>query len=88
MSVYIKLVLYALGPARTILCGGAGGVALWVSIFPADVVKSRIQVQAVSGVPPTFRAMFLKILRQEGGSIFLNFVFAAYLLFNGHSSSS
>ncbi|CAG5125469.1 unnamed protein product, partial [Candidula unifasciata] len=54
-----------IGPARTIICGGFGGVALWVSIFPADVVKSRIQVQSVSGVTPTFRAMFLKILRQE-----------------------
>lgn len=54
------------GPARTIVCGGVGGVALWVAIFPADVVKSRIQVQSVSGTPPTFREMFMRILRQEG----------------------
>ncbi|KAK3799352.1 hypothetical protein RRG08_063491 [Elysia crispata] len=56
-----------IGPLRTIICGGVGGVSLWVLIFPADVVKSRVQVQSVAGVkPPTFREMFMKILRQEG----------------------
>ncbi|XP_005105018.1 mitochondrial ornithine transporter 1 [Aplysia californica] len=55
-----------IGPLRTILCGGVGGVTLWVIIFPADVVKSRIQVQSVSGKPPTFRTVFFKILQQEG----------------------
>lgn len=48
------------------LCGGIGGVSLWVAIFPADVVKSRIQVYAVSGAAPTFSKTFLTILRQEG----------------------
>lgn len=33
-----------IGLVRTIISGGFGGVALWVAIFPADVVKSRIQV--------------------------------------------
>ncbi|XP_059151013.1 mitochondrial ornithine transporter 1-like [Physella acuta] len=55
-----------IGALKTIVCGGLGGVGLWVAIFPADVVKSRIQVQAVSGVPPTFRFVFMKILREEG----------------------
>ncbi|KAH9505236.1 hypothetical protein Btru_059032 [Bulinus truncatus] len=55
-----------IGAIKTVICGGLGGVGLWVAIFPADVVKSRIQVQAVSGVAPTFRTVFFNILRQEG----------------------
>ena len=31
---------------QTILSGGFGGVCLWTSIFPFDVVKSRIQVES------------------------------------------
>ena len=42
-------------------------MALWVSIFPADVCKSRIQVQAVEGqVTPTFRATITHIFKHEG----------------------
>lgn len=33
-----------IGLLRTALCGGIGGVAFWISIFPADVVKSRVQI--------------------------------------------
>ncbi|KAL3878379.1 hypothetical protein ACJMK2_030770 [Sinanodonta woodiana] len=56
-----------IGALRTVLCGGIGGVSLWVAIFPADVVKSRIQVECTVGsVEPTFRAMFMKIFREEG----------------------
>ncbi|XP_041359074.1 mitochondrial ornithine transporter 1-like [Gigantopelta aegis] len=55
-----------IGVWRTIVCGGVGGVALWVAIFPADVCKSRIQVQSVSGKAPTFRYTFMNILRNEG----------------------
>jgi len=33
-----------IGILKTALCGGLGGVSLWISIFPADVVKSRIQI--------------------------------------------
>ncbi|KAK0042776.1 mitochondrial ornithine transporter 1 [Biomphalaria pfeifferi] len=55
-----------IGALKTVICGGLAGVGLWVAIFPADVVKSRIQVQSVSGTPPTFRTVFINILRQEG----------------------
>jgi solute carrier family 25 ornithine transporter 2/15 len=37
-----------IGPLRTMLCGGIGGVMLWVAIFPTDVVKSRIQVSSLN----------------------------------------
>ncbi|CAH8528857.1 unnamed protein product [Heterobilharzia americana] len=33
-----------LGPIKTVIAGGAGGVSLWVAIFPFDVVKSRMQI--------------------------------------------
>jgi solute carrier family 25 ornithine transporter 2/15 len=29
------------------LAGGFAGTALWTAIFPADVVKSRIQVSSI-----------------------------------------
>lgn len=33
-----------IGALRTMAAGAAGGLALWTVIFPADVIKSRIQV--------------------------------------------
>lgn len=33
-----------IGPLRTVVAGGVGGTCLWVSIFPADVIKSRMQI--------------------------------------------
>ncbi|KAI6240098.1 hypothetical protein M3Y99_00495000 [Aphelenchoides fujianensis] len=50
-----------IGLARTALSGAAGGVALWTAIFPADVVKSRMQV---SGGTP--QGVFLNVVRKEG----------------------
>merc|ERR1719419_1408335 len=33
-----------IGPFCTVISGGVAGVTLWTVIFPADVVKSRLQV--------------------------------------------
>ncbi|XP_066287373.1 mitochondrial ornithine transporter 1-like [Branchiostoma lanceolatum] len=55
-----------LGPMRLILCGGVAGSCLWASIYPIDVVKSRIQVYSLSGRQAGFMAVFLQILRTEG----------------------
>ncbi|RMZ98544.1 mitochondrial ornithine transporter 1 [Brachionus plicatilis] len=33
-----------IGIMKTALCGGIGGVSFWVSIFPTDVIKSRVQI--------------------------------------------
>lgn len=30
---------------RTLLCGGIAGVATWASVFPLDVIKTRLQAQ-------------------------------------------
>lgn len=32
------------GSLRLTFCGGVAGISLWIVIFPADVIKSRIQV--------------------------------------------
>lgn len=32
--------------AKVLLCGGLAGVVTWVSIFPLDVIKTRVQAQA------------------------------------------
>ncbi|KAJ0297846.1 hypothetical protein COL5a_011124 [Colletotrichum fioriniae] len=32
--------------AKVLLCGGLAGIVTWVSIFPLDVIKTRVQTQA------------------------------------------
>ncbi|KRY00553.1 Mitochondrial ornithine transporter 1, partial [Trichinella pseudospiralis] len=51
-----------LGVTRTCICGGLAGIAFWLSIFPADVIKSKIQVQGHG----SFYRMFLTILQTSG----------------------
>lgn len=47
--------------------GGIGGVCLWTSIFPTDVVKSRIQVESTIGTKaPSFYKTLTQIGRVEG----------------------
>lgn len=56
-----------LGAVRLTFCGGIAGVSLWIAIFPADVIKSRIQIltQGSDKVPGFFETMF-RIVRNEG----------------------
>jgi solute carrier family 25 carnitine/acylcarnitine transporter 20/29 len=35
--------------ARVLLCGGLAGIITWASIFPLDVVKTRVQTQVMGG---------------------------------------
>ncbi|KAI0475167.1 mitochondrial carrier domain-containing protein [Xylariaceae sp. FL0804] len=35
------------GAARALLCGGVAGVVSWASVFPLDVVKTRVQAQGL-----------------------------------------
>ncbi|CAJ0579138.1 unnamed protein product, partial [Mesorhabditis spiculigera] len=51
-----------IGLARTAVSGGLGGMALWTSIFPADVIKSRMQVSETGGSLAVFR----QIMREQG----------------------
>lgn len=57
------------GALGTMAAGAVGGMLFWAFIFPADVVKSRIQVSNISG--NLFQIMY-RIGRQEG-KIFLQF---------------
>ena len=42
-------------------------MALWVAIFPADVVKSRVQVESTAGtIEPTFRSVIRQVFKEEG----------------------
>jgi len=53
-----------IGLARTAISGGIGGTALWTLIFPADVVKSRMQVSGTG----TMSSVFMSTLKNEGVS--------------------
>jgi len=51
------------GPLRTMISGAVGGIVFWIVIFPADVVKSRIQVSRLNG---SLLSIMLQIIREEG----------------------
>lgn len=35
---------------KVLLCGGLAGVVTWASIFPLDVIKTRVQTQSLYNV--------------------------------------
>lgn len=41
---------------KVLLCGGIAGVATWASVFPLDVIKTRLQAQT-SGICPESRPL-------------------------------
>ncbi|KAF5012580.1 hypothetical protein FDECE_1371 [Fusarium decemcellulare] len=49
--------------AKVLLCGGVAGVATWASIFPLDVIKTRVQAQ-----PWGRQAETSPLLQPNGGS--------------------
>uniref|UniRef100_A0A914YNB0 Mitochondrial ornithine transporter 1 n=1 Tax=Panagrolaimus superbus TaxID=310955 RepID=A0A914YNB0_9BILA len=51
-----------IGLAKTAVSGAVGGSALWTLVFPADVIKSRMQVTGEG----TFGSVFISILKHEG----------------------
>ncbi|KFM79934.1 Mitochondrial ornithine transporter 1, partial [Stegodyphus mimosarum] len=52
-----------IGLLRTIIAGGIGGVSFWVAIFPADVIKSRMQISATTD---SMIDVTKQILQKEG----------------------
>lgn len=36
---------------KVLFCGGLAGVATWASVFPLDVIKTRVQTQAIMNTP-------------------------------------
>nr|CAD7439322.1 unnamed protein product [Timema bartmani] len=59
----IKCQLQAMRPLRTMTAGAIGGMLFWTVIFPADVIKSRVQIQETNA---TFIGLFRHIFRNEG----------------------
>ena len=59
---------------KILLCGGVAGVATWVSVFPLDVVKTRVQTQGMlpglvgrDAVPSSSESDSLLPSRRNGG---------------------
>lgn len=50
---------------KVLLCGGLAGVVTWASIFPLDVVKTRVQIQAVDGPSPAVLEEWSRLLQSE-----------------------
>ncbi|KAM4019363.1 mitochondrial ornithine transporter 1-like [Anomaloglossus baeobatrachus] len=46
--------------------GGVGGAFFWLSVYPVDSVKSRIQVLSLASPTGSFIMLFLHILKTEG----------------------
>ena len=76
LLLFIVLQTAFSGVLRTAIAGSVGGMTLWTAIFPADVVKSRMQVIfalillnisffQVTGVGK-FLPMLTQIAREEG----------------------
>ncbi|KAI5060378.1 hypothetical protein GOP47_0024798 [Adiantum capillus-veneris] len=56
-------------PLTMLTAGGIAGVASWVSCYPLDVVKSRLQAQGVPGIPIKYKGIvdcFRKSVQEEG----------------------
>lgn len=58
-----------IGILRTMMAGSVGGICLWTVIFPADVIKSRMQV---NNIKMNMFTMGANIVRNEGVGRFLN----------------
>ncbi|KAI0918928.1 hypothetical protein AcW1_003553 [Taiwanofungus camphoratus] len=59
-------------PVWALLTSGAtGGIAYWLSCYPLDVVKSRVQLRATppSGTPVQYIAHELKVIASESGMV-------------------
>ncbi|XP_040190695.1 mitochondrial ornithine transporter 1-like [Rana temporaria] len=54
------------GPVVVTISGGVGGACFWLSVYPVDSVKSRIQVLSMASHQEGFFLSLLHILRREG----------------------
>lgn len=52
-----------IGLGKTMVAGAVGGTVFWISVYPIDVIKSRIQVQ---GLSIGMHTLAMKMLRTEG----------------------
>ena len=54
-----------ISPKLLMLAGSISGMAYWLPMFPADLIKSKIQADTMTNRKPFFN-IFKEILRQEG----------------------
>lgn len=52
---------------KVLLCGGLAGIVTWASVFPLDVIKTRVQTQAIHREPDQ---QSLLLASQQGSSRF------------------
>ncbi|CAB4014952.1 mitochondrial ornithine transporter 1 [Paramuricea clavata] len=58
---------YHTGPLEVAISGGVAGACFWSSVFPTDVVKSRVQTGSNnSGYPKGFLSLTYTIFKREG----------------------
>ena len=57
------ILFHSIGIVKTTIAGGVGGMCLWISIFPFDVVKSRIQIESSR---ESMTSVLRKVVHQEG----------------------
>ncbi|KFZ16154.1 hypothetical protein V501_02367 [Pseudogymnoascus sp. VKM F-4519 (FW-2642)] len=52
--------------AKSLLCGGIAGVVTWASVFPLDVIKTRVQTQTLSATErsPLLGAARVAVVKQ------------------------
>lgn len=50
---------------KVLLCGGLAGVVTWTSIFPLDVIKTRVQTQGLQLPPAEYQPLLGS--PQQGG---------------------
>lgn len=58
--------IHSAGALKSFMCGSSAGIAYWVSIYPLDSVKSRVQVLSAEGQVQGLAKTFVNILRTEG----------------------
>ncbi|CEJ82856.1 hypothetical protein VHEMI02901 [[Torrubiella] hemipterigena] len=57
--------------ARTLTCGGIAGIVTWASVFPLDVIKTRVQTQPIQDWKSHMGAVEIakNAIRKEGGQV-------------------
>jgi len=62
------------GAVGCFVCGSCAGVAYWVSIYPLDSVKSRVQVLSAQGKVAGLWRTFWNIVTTEGQSVHVGMI--------------
>ena len=71
---YSALDFHTVNVAQLQICGGIAGIATWASIFPLDLIKTRVQTQTETETQQRKRLGAVEIARkayrEEGARVF------------------